>query len=815
MHTPHGNGSRLPDGALAKSRRSELRVLALAALALVALVLLLFGEVLIASPGLVASHPEGDASRNFLSYRSFGFGELARGNLPLWNPRVFSGAPFLPAFQTALLYPPNVLYLLLPTERAIDLDFTLHVFLAGLFTFAWVRARGLHGLACLVAAVVLACGSAFSLRVLAGQLSLVAAMAWAPLLMLAVDKLFARPSLGWTLVGIASLTLQILAGYPVAAFSTGIAAALYAGLRLPGCERPLHVLGALTTVAIAPLFVSAAQLWPGLETAAETLRGGGISYAFATSFSFPPENFVTLWAPGFFGNVLDLAYWGRWYFWDATLFVGVLGLSLVLLGIWRGDRQAGPAALLLVLMVVLSLGRYTPFYGWLHAWVPGFDAFRAPSKFLFQASLFAALLAGIGADRLLRDAHGTRGLAILTGVWSLLLVCGALWAGATWTDSGGLRFGDLIRYMEDEKSVGHLVRELRWLAPELSAQAVRSLLLAAGTAVLGTGVLLVRRRRRPAAHVYLGLVVVELAVFALLHRGSFDPADARITLPDAVQARVGADERIFLPRAGNRLLESGLASVWGYDPFLLERYVALVAATQPQEFSLTEYSMRYPVSFHPLFAMLRCRLYIGSDAEDRAALAARRFRAGRGFAQLPIHEIPDPLPRFLLVSDHAVVRDDDTRLARLLDPAFDPRRVVLLEKEPDPLPARGSPGTGRIERLDASTDHVDLAVEIDAPALLLVTDAYSSGWNATALAPGPQPGYEVLPANHALMAIPLAAGSHRLRLEYAPASFPAGVAASLASSAALLMLAAGWKWRHRHDGRDSVRRGSGPGSAKR
>jgi hypothetical protein len=58
-------------------------------------------------------------------------------------------------------------------------------------------------------------------------------------------------------------------------------------------------------------------------------------------------------------------------------------------------------------------------------------------------------------------------------------------------------------------------------------------------------------------------------------------------------------------------------------------------------------------------------------------------------------------------------------------------------------------------------------------AILLVTDAYSAGWRVRPFDPGPRSSY-VLPANHALRAVPLAAGRHHFIMEYRPPSVAAG-----------------------------------------
>src|SRR5262245_5608038 len=91
----------------------------------------LFGDLLTTSRAVVSAVDQ-DIDQQFFAWRSFAFGELRQGRLPLWNPYSFGGVPALPNFQYTVLYPPNWLHLVLPTGRALNVITALHVFLAGL-----------------------------------------------------------------------------------------------------------------------------------------------------------------------------------------------------------------------------------------------------------------------------------------------------------------------------------------------------------------------------------------------------------------------------------------------------------------------------------------------------------------------------------------------------------------------------------------------------------------------------------------------------------------------------------------------------------
>ena len=72
------------------------------------------------------------------------------------------------------------------------------------------------------------------------------------------------------------------------------------------------------------------------------------------------------------------------------------------------------------------------------------------------------------------------------------------------------------------------------------------------------------------------------------------------------------------------------------------------------------------------------------------------------------------------------------------------------------------------------TDFLEVEADLPAPSILLVTDAWARGWRAAPLQGSSQDSYELLPANYALRGLALAAGKHRLRLEYAPTALYAG-----------------------------------------
>src|SRR5437762_8899301 len=76
-----------------------------------------------------------------------------RGEVPLWNPLSDCGLPFLAQWNTLVLYPGSLFYLLLPLSWSLSVFCLLHQFLAGFGMYWLARRWTASGLAAGLAAV--------------------------------------------------------------------------------------------------------------------------------------------------------------------------------------------------------------------------------------------------------------------------------------------------------------------------------------------------------------------------------------------------------------------------------------------------------------------------------------------------------------------------------------------------------------------------------------------------------------------------------------------------------------------------------------
>lgn len=725
-----------------------------------ALVLAMFFDVLFVPGPRVLGIENTDLGLHFLHWRRFGFGELAGGNLALWNPHIYAGVPFFGGMQSALLYPPNGLFLALPLPLAANLSIALNVWLLGAFMYLWAVRRSLHPFAAFVAAALAMFCAPHFLRVYAGHVAGMASMAWAPLVFLAIDAWLESRRPAWLLVGMLAVAMQVFAGHPQTAYLTGLTAGLYSLLR-----RELIGVAAIYAGGAA---LAAVQLLTGFQATAETIRDRPMTFELAKYFSFPTENFVTLVAPGFFGDFATHPYWGRWYLWEASAFIGVVGLALCAYGIARGSL-AGKRALLVTAGVaaVIALGDNTALFPVLFDWLPWFNRFRGAGKFIFVTALILVLFAAAGMDRILRERGVPRRAVWAAGAGALVLGAAAMLIQTL--DWGPLAASVAMSgqtYLEPRRYL-----DAGFLSASRSFAAL-GMMVAALTLAAAAGLLLWTRKEPRAALVLGVLAVAEIFAYARLNRPTFD--SSRIVIPELADflARNPGDYRILSLVQPNSAISMKAFDAWGYDPGITRRYAEFInwSAGGDPENAVAHVNWQ---QFHPLLAMVRTKYVITMD--------------GGG---LKIHPgaIP-PLPRLQLVGSHSVHAGRTAILQALGSPGFDPRREVILEREPRPAPVPGAePGRARILR--EGSDFMEIEAQLERPSVLLVTDAWTPGWRAVPLEAGDDHRYELVPANYVLRAVALDRGKHQLRLEYAPPAFRIGLAISLAAWAAWLAAAA-------------------------
>ncbi len=172
------------------------------------------------------------------AWKRFLLQSIAEREIPLWNPYLFSGTPFLAAGQHSALYPFSLIYLIMPLERAYGLFTISQLFLAGASMYLFARVLRMTRGGALMAAVIYQLCSYMLVSV--DFPMVLAASAWLPFLLAMIELVIRQqPALGgrpatlpWVALGAAGLGVQLLAGHGENSYFTLLVMGLYAAWRL-------------------------------------------------------------------------------------------------------------------------------------------------------------------------------------------------------------------------------------------------------------------------------------------------------------------------------------------------------------------------------------------------------------------------------------------------------------------------------------------------------------------------------------------------------------------------------------------------------
>jgi Bacterial membrane protein YfhO len=718
----------------------------------------------------------------FQPWHQFAKEVVLNGHLPLWNPLVGMGAPLLANAQSALLYPPNWLLLVVPVATGHALLIVAHWVLAGAGMGRLARRLGLGPFAQCVAALAFALSGYAVAR--AGFLSVNAALAWLPWVILAGDRLTERGAAA-RCTGLAlALTMQMLAGHWQTAWYTWLLLLVWIAARsLADRERWRTAARAALDLMLATglaLALSAAQVLPTLELLRTSSRAAGVDMQTALTYSFWPWRLAGLIAPDIFGNPARDLFWGYANFWEDAIYIGLLpfALGLAALVAWmRGRSQAlawlprfpfGLLAFSLPVSLLLALGSHTPVFPFLYRWVPTFDLFQAPTRIMVVFVFALSLLAGAGAEgwgSLSPRARAWASRAIVaTAAVILAAALGAWWlevkssfiSSTLHTGIVALACTLVWRFARMEPAAVDSAQRKLWLTGRVAGQGAALLVLGVDLIIAGYGLNPTTSRdlyqpHLPASgklagatgeHRYYIPAQDEYAIkFQRFFR--FDTFNA---VEDWTQVRA-----FGLPNSG---MLDGLSSAGNFDPLQPARTSALLLA----------------VDTLPNDQQLRLWRAMDVGAVVRSGPDAPRVEG----------LLNDP-HRAWGVCRAVWARGAEESLDLLLDPDFDPQQQVILEvgAGDEGTPCRTPPAVALLPSADPN--QVALSVKFAEPGFLVLADTFYPGWQARV----DGEWVPLVRANYAFRAVRLEPGSHRVDFAYRPLSFLAGAALSVLTCLAL------------------------------
>jgi hypothetical protein len=750
--------------------------------------------LLLAYPALAGQflvNPHSDQYIAGFAFRDFAAQYMrTHGGFPQWNPYLYGGMPFIAAMHGDIFYPTFLLRLVLPTDVAMTWSFIVHVFLAGLFAFVFLRACGLGFFGALTGGLAYMIGGNVAGLVSPGHDGKLYISALLPLTLLLVLR-GVHDGRRWAWGALAIVVgLAVLSPHPqllqyllltAGAFGLYIAFAEFGGVKL---ERPIAIrrLAFAAASIVLGAAIGAIQYLPVREYVPFSPRAGGKGWEHAVSYSMPPEELLNTYLPQFTG-MLD-KYWGRNGIHFHSEYIGAVVLVLAGLGFGWAATRGGRKFIwfwlgTLVVSTLWALGGYTPFYHIVYAIVPGTKFFRAPSTMLYVVSFAVAVLAACGMDRVVRGQVRRTYLVAWLAAAGLFAVLGA---------TGGLT--NLATTIAAPERADWVIEN----AGDLALGAVRSFAFVAIT----VGVIWGISTRRIASSLGASIIVAAAAIDLWSIERSywlFSPPASTLYANDSTiryikgQPQPGRVIPIplgdnaargdpFLRGGGqaNGLMSDKVRSVLGYHGNQLGHYNDLLG--------LQDGGRQLA---NPNFWALSNAKYWLSDTDSLPIPGVRRVvgpvRNAAG-SMVSLFELPGENPLAWLAPVIAKFPDEQV-LSTVLDPRFDVRRAALFDTGAavtgTTISALPAPLTTKVTVTKYEAGAMTLALDAPAPAgaALVVSENYYPGWKATV---NGQPA-KLGRADYALIGVALPEGARTIDLTFDSAPYHTGKAITLAALA--------------------------------
>ena len=735
--------------------------------------------------------PGGDQNPAGYASRTWGVEWWHRlGHVPLWEPELFGGMPYIGAGHGDIFYPTSFLRLVLPVATVINLNFVLHYILAGLFTYLLLRRLSVSWTGSVVGGLAYELSGLIASYPSPGHDGKLFASAALPLACLAlVLALRDKRWEGYALLAVA-VAQSLLGHFQIAYYMLIVAGlfALYLTLEESRDDPARRVarLGLALGAVLLGFGLAAIQLLPFIQYIPFSPRAQGYhGFEGSTSYAIPWNHVLEFFIKNFVGTRPAGTYWGSNPLKLHSEYLGLPVVALAVLGAGAKDRRrlvlwVGGIGLLFLLV---SLGAATPFYKLWWALMPMVKKTRAPGMAFFAVAFVVALFAGLGTERLERK----EGRSFLTawlvvgGVVALLGVTGVFGAMAQSLAAGV------------EAATGFQ----KVPAAQANASAIMwgafgggvALALAAASAIAAS-----RDRLTPRLFA-LTLALIVGGDLWLNARGfwiySPDPKQDWFRL-DPVTTRItqaGRTTRVLDLGAvygADALMAFDVPQVLGYHGNELRYYDELLG--NPPEFS----NLRY---VH-LWDLLAVRFAI-TPSGARNADSIPGFRrvldsvvTAEG-TRANLFERIDPPPYARVVPGAFKASDSSVVVPTLVDPRIDYSRVVLFtpDQPVNPTPIREMPPPSPARATVAAWEPGRMTIALDPPppqpSYVLVSENWYPDWGATvdgAAAP-------VLRGDYALITVPVPAGAKRVELSFRSPAYQTGKTISLASLALLAVIA--------------------------
>jgi len=715
------------------------------------------------------------------------------GEIPLWNPMVFSGMPFLghPTAST-YFYPLNILFIHCNPDSVFKFYLVFHTLLAGVGMFYLVKRLLDNRFIALFGSIAFILGGVWIAKISYGQLTNIAVISYVPLLFLILNQLWKKP--GWTTALALGLAwgLQLNAGnlhlFYICALSMAFFV-LYLSIEEFIDKKTIKVLLRkyilLILSSVIAVGIGAGQLLPSMETAAWSIRTLS-DYDFCTTMSLPAWHMLSFFYPNIFGSPIDGSYIGAENYTELYGYAGIFPALLAFYFLFgKRNKEGYPWLFLAGLSLILSFGRFTPIYKIFYEIIPGLNLFRIPSTFLFIFVFALIVTSCFGLKKFLDHEKESKKNRIFT----LCLICFCL----------------ITVFILAARPVDYLIKTLK---PGLYSSEIRAVI---SRAVIHSLILLIVFSAVYFFRIKRTWSVIGLTVFLVLDLLSiaYPLLQTKNVSKDAIDfpwlRKISNDESYFriydiksVPQ--QTALRYNLQKITGLDPIILKHYFNFTnlllgdGVIRPTEQLPIAFLSRGRLQNLMILDLLNVK-YIISDRklDEYRHFNLRDEYKDKDKNSVYLYENIAALPRAWVVHRVEEIENYDGFQNNMK--GFDPVSTALIVRDTSKFSEfiksdssiSYKPETFEKERViikDYKSNRIILETDVKKAGLLVLSEVWMPGWSAKVNGRNAP----VIRTDYLLRGIPVGKGTSRVELRYFPRSFVTGVFTTFTVSSLVLIL---------------------------
>lgn len=700
-----------------------------------------------------------DTLRQLYPWKTFAISSIKEGSFPLWNPHDFSGSPLFANFQSAILYPLNVFYLIFSQNIAWTILIISQPLLSLFAVYYLSRRYKLSK----TASVFASASYAFCLYMttfleynIMGHF-----MYLLPVCLLWVEQIILKKWWAYILLSL-SIAMLAFAGHAQLFAGVVLYVVIYSAIRILQTGKNKHgswiSLLTIFFVIFLGVGISAIQLIPGIELVNQSARSPHNVDFFFNNLLIKPTQLVFYLIPDLFGNPAAKNYLLPFSYPTKALYVGIATIFFFLLSLFTNYKNTYFRAIS-VLTIFTGLIVFLNPVSFIYKLNLPLISSSSPSNFIFMISLGICIMAGFGIDAFF-NTKTRRHYLILLLLW---VIIGSTFIATTFTHT----------------------------------QIIKNNLVYSSLILFSLSLVIVLSEIKKIKNI-LGIAIIILVCLDLLYFfHKFNPfvSPSYIYPPTGIGKYLQKNTSIdrfwgysYANIESNFPTQLGIYSPNGYDPLFPKVY---------GEFIQTSKNGIIPSNFND-FTRSDATIQQGFGESDMAENAHRlkvlsalgvkyildKTENGSTSKTFPpslfenIAKVNDfnvllykkAAPRFFMTTSFAISTNNNDFTDKFFDQNFDASKTIILNENPLTVKVN-TPGKTSSRLISYRPNSVVIKTNSEAASLLYLSDTFYPGWKAYV----DQNNTKIYNANYTFRAVEVPKGEHLVRFVFQPDSLHYGL----------------------------------------